>query len=36
MEWNGFNEQKGIEWNRMELSNLVWIFENKLIEWNGM
>ena len=31
MEWNVFNEQKGMEWNRMEwkgmeLSNLVWMF----------
>ena len=31
MEWNVF---KGKEWNRMELSNLDWMFWNKGMERN--
>jgi hypothetical protein len=30
------NLMNRMEWNEMKLSNLVWIFQNREMEWNGM
>ena len=39
MEWNVFNEQKGMEWNRMEQNGMklrLGLGVQKGREWNGI